>query len=146
MKSAAVFSIFGLFLAPVAAVPATASAERFYEPKGGDNIKNLNQDEQKEVCNKFDQFTSEFDDFATSLNIVAIGVDANTKGITKRVLYVIEQIFFGIDFIHHRPLRTLVPICKDKAEGNAKKVLEDLKILITRTMEQRSALDLGGQG
>ena len=29
--------------------------ERFYEPKGGDNIKNLNQDEQKEVCNKFDQ-------------------------------------------------------------------------------------------
>jgi hypothetical protein len=29
--------------------------ERFYEKKGSDNIKKLNQDEQKEVCDKFDQ-------------------------------------------------------------------------------------------
>ncbi|KAL6355592.1 hypothetical protein LRP88_11194 [Fusarium phalaenopsidis] len=88
--------------------------ERFYKTKGSDNIKKLNQDEQKEVCDKFDQFTSEFDDFTTSLHMVAMGIDANTRGITK-------------------PLRTLVPICKDKAEGNAQKILEDLKILIRGT-------------
>ncbi|KAL2672424.1 hypothetical protein Neosp_013134 [[Neocosmospora] mangrovei] len=195
MKSSVVFSIFGLILAPAAALPATTGTgtgvesvadtldsffplfsettdiienidfdnaqptaeassygpspkdvirdklndildlcvllvERFYETKGSDNIKKLNQDEQKEVCDKFDQFTSEFDDFTTSLHMVAIGIDANTKGITKRVLYVAEQIFFGIDFIRHRPLRTLVPVCKNKAEDNAKKILENLKILI----------------
>ncbi|WAO96404.1 Hypothetical protein NCS54_01407700 [Fusarium falciforme] len=118
--------------------------ERFYESKGSDDIKKLNQGEQKEVCDKFDQFTSEFDDFTTSLHMVAIGIDANTKGITKRVLYVMEQIFFGIDFIRHRPLRTLVPMCKDKAEGNAKKILEDLKILITAYGGTTECSRLGG--
>ncbi|KAH7253431.1 hypothetical protein B0J15DRAFT_560771 [Fusarium solani] len=120
--------------------------ERFYEKKGSDNIKKLNQDEQKEVCDKFDQvcFTSEFDDFTTSLHMVAIGIDANTKGITKRVLYVMEQFFFGFDFIRHGPLRRLVPMCKDKAEGNAKKILEDLKILIRAYGGTTECSRLGG--
>lgn len=90
------------------------------------------------------QFTSEFDDFTTSLHMVAIGIDANTKGITKRVLYVVEQIFFGIDFIRHRPLRTLVPVCKDKAEDNAKKILENLKILIRAYGGTTECSRLGG--
>ncbi|KAI8711639.1 hypothetical protein NCS52_01428000 [Fusarium sp. LHS14.1] len=118
--------------------------ERFYETKGSDNVKKLNQGQQKEVCKKFDQFTSEFDDLATNLHTVSVGIDANTEGITKRVLYVMEQIFFGIDFIRRRPLRTLVPLCKDKAEGNAKEILENLKILIRAYGGTTECSRLGG--
>lgn len=76
--------------------------------------------------------------------MVAIGIDANTKGITKRVVYVMEQIFVGIDFISHGPLRMLVPMCKDRAEDNAKKILEDLKILIRGYGGTTECARLGG--
>ncbi|KAM0424366.1 hypothetical protein ACHAPT_010513 [Fusarium lateritium] len=97
---------------------------KFHKPKS------LKEDKQREVCTKFDQFTPEFLGFLLNLNTVAVGIDAKSEGVTKRVLYVMEQFFVGFDLLRAGPLRTLLPVCKNKVEDNANKILEDLKVLI----------------
>ncbi|RSM11279.1 hypothetical protein CDV31_006831 [Fusarium ambrosium] len=118
--------------------------EKFYEPKDGDTVKALKEDEQQAVCTKFGQFTSEFLDFLLELHTVSVGIDAKTKGVTKRVLYVVEQFFVGFDLLRHGPLRTIVPVCKGKAEANANKILNDLKVSIRAYGGTTDCSRLGG--
>ncbi|RSL91775.1 hypothetical protein CEP51_000123 [Fusarium floridanum] len=114
--------------------------EKFYEPKDGDTVKPLKEDDQQAVCTKFDQFL----DFLLELHTVSVGIDANTKGIAKRVLYVVEQFFVGFDLLRHGPLRTIVPVCKGKAEANANKILNDLKVSIRAYGGTTDCSRLGG--
>ncbi|RSL59496.1 hypothetical protein CEP53_005778 [Fusarium sp. AF-6] len=118
--------------------------EKFYEPKDGDTVKALKEDDQQAVCTKFDQFTSEFLDFLLELHTVSVGIDAKTKGITKRVLYVVEQFFVGFDLLRHGPLRTIVPVCKGQAEANANRILNDLNVSIRAYGGTTDCSRLGG--
>lgn len=119
-----------------------------HEPNDFSVVTKLNKEEQQRVCTNYDQvchafnfcscvhlltsiqFTSDFLDLAFKLHLVSIGIDANTKDITKRVLYVAEQWFFGFYYLGDGPLEKLVPLCSKKAQANTNKILEEIKVLI----------------
>ncbi|EEU37645.1 uncharacterized protein NECHADRAFT_87388 [Fusarium vanettenii 77-13-4] len=171
MKSSVVFSIFSLLLAPGAAVPAPTSTgvesvadtldsffPLFSETIG--IIENIDFDNAQQTAEASSHGPSPNGAIRDKLNeildvcVLLVERFYETKGKDnikklnhgeqKEVCDKFDQIFFGIDFIRHRPLRTLVPLCKDKAEGNAKEILEDLKILIRAYGGTTECSRLGG--
>ncbi|KAJ4328647.1 hypothetical protein N0V84_000837 [Fusarium piperis] len=141
MKSVQFLSVFGALLGSV-----VVSAETSGQSGVDDVVKPLSDFsslavETSNLAENFDfdnaqaeadaiQLTSDFLDLAFNLHLVSIGIDANTKDITKRVLYVAEQWFFGFYYLGDGVLEKLVPLCSREAQANTKKILEEIKVLI----------------
>ncbi|RSL44269.1 hypothetical protein CEP54_014745 [Fusarium duplospermum] len=115
-----------------------------HEPNDRWTAPKLDKAEQQQVCTKYDQLTSDILNLASDLDIASVGIDVNTKGVTKRILYVAEQWFFGFDYLRHGPLERLLPLCSKEAQANTNKILEDIKVLIRAYGGTTECSRLGG--
>ncbi|KAF4982071.1 hypothetical protein FDECE_17582 [Fusarium decemcellulare] len=142
MKARLVVSVVGLLLTPVWASPL--SPKLVLRQTNPNAIVSLFQrfgdvaDATSKIIDKIDysnaqkpgDFTPIFLAMLQDAQIAQVGLDANTKNVTGRMLKVMGQYVFGFDWFRHGRLDKLVPTCSKETKANNEELIEAIIVTI----------------